>query len=346
MLKQRALLCGSVNLSNAEDVFRAVASQAGDVVSRIPDGETGARADWIIWQKQVLERNPQLEAGDRVEGEYRAHPRRRIKDGVRPEEIELGPLGYADAAIESYGTFARLKEGGVIAADARFQVSLPTALAVVGIFIDLRDGPRFEPVYERHLFGEVEQIADAVPHDELAIQWDAAVEFAMIEGARATFIRGDLLGELAERTARMINATPQDVEVGLHLCYGDAEGKHFKQPEDTAILVAMARRVLAATTRTLDWLHLPVPIERDDEAYFMPLADLVLPEETTLYLGLLHKEDGLEGARRRITAARTTVSDFGIATECGMARDATPEDIPGLLRLHSEAGRELEGAEV
>jgi hypothetical protein len=343
MLRDRALLVGSVNLPSAEAVFRAVASQAGEVVSRIPDGETGARADWIVWQKDIFARHPQLEDGEQV-AEYRSHPRRKIKDGVRPEEIELGPLGYADAALASYGAFARFKREGVIAPDARLQVSLPTPLAVVGIFIDLRDGPRFEPVYERHLVGELERIAEAVPHDELAIQWDCAVEFAMLEGARATFVTGDLVGELARRTARMINATPPGVEAGLHLCYGDAEGKHFQQPEDTALMVAMAVRVFALLTRRLGWIHLPVPIERDDEDYFAPLADLVLPDGTTLYLGLLHKEDGLEGARRRIAAAKASVGDFGVATECGMARDATPDDIPGLLRLHAEVGRELEGA--
>jgi hypothetical protein len=346
MLKQRALLCGSVNLANAEDVFRAIASEAGDVVSRLPDGETGARNDFIVWQKHVLARQAQLEESEPFANEYRPHPRWRIKESVKPEEIELGSLGYADAAIESYRTFTRLRQEGVIAAGSRFQVSLPTPLAVVGVFIDPRDALRFEPVYERYLLDEMRAIADAIPHEELAIQWDAAVEFAMLEGFWATYVEGDLLAGLAERTARAIDAVPLDVEVGLHLCYGDSEGKHFKQPEDTSLLVTVAAAVLASTTRTLDWLHLPVPIERDDDAYFAPLADLVLPEETTLYLGLLHKEDGLEGARRRIAAAKAYVSDFGVATECGIARDAAPEDIPSLLRLHAEAGRELERVAV
>jgi hypothetical protein len=346
MLRDRALLCGGVNLSTNEDVFRAVSLEAGDVVARIPDGETGERNDWIVWQKHVLARQEQLEESAPFANEYRPHPRWRIKDGVQPEEIELGPLGYADAALDSYRIFSRLKREEVIDGDRRFQVSLPTPLAVVGVFIDPRDALRFEPVYERHLLDEMRAIAAAVPHDELAIQWDAAVEFAMLEGFWASYVEGDLLAGLAERTARAIDAVPLDIEVGLHLCYGDSEGKHFKQPEDTSLLVAMTAAVLASTARTLDWLHMPVPIERDDDAYFAPLAELAVPPETTLYLGLLHKEDGIEGARRRIAAAKTSVADFGVATECGMARDATPKDIPGLLRLHAEAGKELEGIAV
>lgn len=346
MLKHRALLCGGVNLSTNEDVFRAIASEAGDVVARIPDGETGERNDWIVWQKHVLARQDQLEESAPFANEYRPHPRWSIREGVSPDKIELGPLGYFAAAADSYRVFARLKQDGVIDGDARFQVSLPTPLAVVGVFIDPDDALAFEPVYERRLLGELASITDLVPHHELAIQWDAAVEFAMLEGVWASYFPGDLLAGLVERTARVIDATPRDVEVGLHLCYGDSEGEHFKQPEDTSILAAMAIGVLEATQRPLDWLHLPVPIERDDDAYFAPLAELSVPPETTLYLGLLHKEDGIEGARRRIVAAKAHVADFGVATECGMARDATPEDVPGLLRLHADAGRELEQAAV
>src|SRR3989304_10001441 len=56
MLRDRALLVGSVNLPSPEDVFRAVATYAGDVVSRIPDGETDARHDWIVAQVPGLDR--------------------------------------------------------------------------------------------------------------------------------------------------------------------------------------------------------------------------------------------------------------------------------------------------
>ena len=37
---------------------------------------------------------------------------------------------------------------------------------------------------------------------------------------------------------------------------------------------------------------------RHDEAYFEPLRDLELPRDTELYLGLVHRSDGLEGSKR------------------------------------------------
>ena len=52
--------------------------------------------------------------------------------------------------------------------------------------------------------------------------------------------------------------------------------------------------------------------------YFAPLRDLRLAADTTVYLGVIHRDDGLEGARRRIAAARTALPEFGIASFCGL----------------------------
>lgn len=119
----------------------------------------------------------------------------------------------------------------------------------------------------------------------------------------------------------------------MHLCYGDAGEKHFVEPADTATLVRFANAVIAASARELTWLHLPVPIERDDEAYFAPLAGLTPVGE--LYLGLVHREDGVAGAQRRIAAASAVLDGFGVATECGIGRApaGTTEEI---LRTHAE----------
>lgn len=85
---------------------------------------------------------------------------------------------------------------------------------------------------------------------------------------------------------------------------------------------------------------MPVPIARDDDAYFEPLRRLAVPEGTELYLGLVHFRDGVEGTQRRIATARRAVSTFGVATECGMGR-RTPERGGGytlldLLEIHTE----------
>jgi hypothetical protein len=80
---------------------------------------------------------------------------------------------------------------------------------------------------------------------------------------------------------------------------------------------------------------MPVPADRNDDAYFKPLQELRLGRDTKLFLGLVHDTDGVMGTRKRIAVAEKFVSDFGIATECGFGR-RPPETIPNLLRVHSE----------
>ena len=52
---------GSIPLADSEAVFRAIAETVGDAAPRWPDGETGARAYWIRWQKQTFDNHPDFE---------------------------------------------------------------------------------------------------------------------------------------------------------------------------------------------------------------------------------------------------------------------------------------------
>jgi len=54
-------LVGSVPLASQEAVFRALAAEIGDRLRRIPDGETGPRSDWIVWQLPVFTTQQQFE---------------------------------------------------------------------------------------------------------------------------------------------------------------------------------------------------------------------------------------------------------------------------------------------
>jgi hypothetical protein len=246
--------------------------------------------------------------------------------------MRFDELGYASAAASSYRLFARLKDEGVIPADCRFLVSLPTPLAPVSAFVALEHQAELEPVYEGQMAREVEHILDAIPAAELAIQWDARYEFAMLDGAIAVWF-GDVREGILERLLRLGRQVPAAVELGYHLCYGDEEHGHFSEPQDSHDLVAVANAVADGLERPLTWIHMPVPEGRDDDAWFAPLRDLRLGEETELYLGLLHPADRDEGALRRIAAARRHVPRFGVATECGWGRGAA-EAVTGLLQLH------------
>ena len=81
--------------------------------------------------------------------------------------------------------------------------------------------------------------------------------------------------QIAGELARLGRAVPDGVEMGYHLCYGSPADEHLVMPRDTAIMVDIAngfRRELPA--RRIDFLHVPVPKDRTDAAYFQPLAGL------------------------------------------------------------------------
>jgi hypothetical protein len=330
-----AHLNGSVPLENSEAVFRAVSSTIGDRLRRLPDGETGVRSNWIGFQSGVFAATGQFDLIQPDPKSYAPLPLFSPKSGVDPREIRLGRLGYADAAKASYATFATLKREGKIQRAARFQVSLPTPLAPVAAFVTPASVPVVEPIYEAVLLKELDEIIAIVPHDELAIQWDAAVEFGMLEGVWPVAFK-DVRKEVLDRLVRIGNHVPADVELGYHLCYGDAGHRHFIEPADMSKLVDIANAVTAQVKRPVEWISMPVPRNRSDDAYFAPLKDLRLPAETELYLGLVHFTDGMDGTKRRIEAAqRATDRPFGVATECGLGR-RPPETIPQLLRIHAE----------
>lgn len=345
------LLVGSVSQPDAESTFR-VASEQLEHIKRIPDGEVGKRYYWIQFQNLLFSSVPGLtrvgEPGFYLRGEFDTRPVA-LADGYDAASIVFPSLGYADAAIESYATFARLREEGVIPAGVRFQVSLPTPAGVVGSFFELSLRAAIEPVYEAAIIGELDRILAAVPHGDLAIQWDTALEFGLLDkaevlGTKMTSWFGDdragILAGVVERGVRQAAAVPADVELGYHLCYGDVEEAHFFEPTDAATLAEVAAGLLAGSPRPITWIQLPVPIAHDDEAYFAPLGEVTWPAETELYLGLVHHEDGVEGALRRAAAAAPFVPAFGIATECGFGRGPVERTVP-LLALHREVARAL-----
>lgn len=57
-----ALLVGSVPLSSAEEVMLACGRELGSHLTAVPDGETGDRSIWIVFQAyRVFDAHPQLE---------------------------------------------------------------------------------------------------------------------------------------------------------------------------------------------------------------------------------------------------------------------------------------------
>jgi hypothetical protein len=332
---------GSIALDSVAEVFHVCGTALGKRLKRIPDGEPGGRRLWISWQYPLLRASPFLAVGQAPPSVATGFHQLRIADGVKPAEVSFGELGYAREARASYLDFVAARDKGDIAPGTRLQVALPTPLAVIGAFCPGPDMPAIEQAYERAMIREVAAIAAGIPHRDLCIQWDVCNEMVMFDGQMARFTPPtwkDLRVEIAARMKRLGDAVPADVELGIHLCYGDWEAKHFVEPKDMTKMVALANLIARAISHPLAYIHMPVPIARDDDAFFAPLRDLKLDDKTELILGLVHN-DGADATKKRIAAARKYAPKFGIATECGIARQRTPGLVKSLIQIHAESSR-------
>jgi len=335
-------LVGSVPMANADEVFRNVSAALGPRLTRLPDGETGARGDWITWLEPVFADNPTFQkSGEffRVHASGTGRERYTLKAGVAPADVRFDNLFYADIAQDSYAVFRRLKQAGRIPAGTKFQVDLVPAHSVIWLFLVDRLHAPLDPVYNAAVKHEIDKIAAAIPHDELAIQFDvASAVFARLERNEQSSY-GASKAEMQETFSNILvdlgNRVPADIDLLYHLCYGDSNHRHVVEPTDMGDMVEFANRVSRQIARPVQLIHMPVPRNRDDDAYFAPLQQLRLRPETVLCLGLVHHTDGVEGTTRRLATARRHVTDFSIATECGFGR-RDPRTIPELLRIHAE----------
>jgi hypothetical protein len=334
-------LVGSVGLDTTEEVLAVAGRLLGPYLKRVPDGEPGGRRLWISWQYPLLRANPFLQAAGPPSPYGVGFPPLRIADGVQPEDVRFGELGYSREARASYLDFGQAKQRGELPSSVKFQVSLPTPAAVINSFIDREAVAQVLPAYERAMLGEVERVCAAIAHYDLSLQWDVCIEMLQFDGRWRLPRYPGIEDDFRQTFRRLTSAVPADVDLGIHLCYGDLDAKHFIEPEDLGRAVELANLIFGCTGRPLAYVHMPVPIGRADDAYFQPLSNLQRPPGTDLYLGLVHAADGVDGTRRRMAIAQQFVSDFGIASECGIARGRRPDTVMDILHVSAEAAKEV-----
>ena len=149
-----------------------------------------------------------------------------------------------------------------------------------------------------------------MPVSKLLIQWDLPAEIAVLQHE---------LGHISDkywkpsfspvkdlelqRLIRLASLVSPDAQMGYHLCYGDFAHEHFVQPSDMTLLVDLANAIIEKVSplHQINYVHMPVPKDRTDQKFFLPLKDLKL-EGAKLFLGVVHAHDA-QGTRERLDAA-------------------------------------------
>jgi hypothetical protein len=235
-----------------------------------------------------------------------------------------------------------LRADGVIPAGVRFQVEYPTPLASIGAYIVPEQQQALLGSYQRAMFADLGRLLAAIPGDDVAVQWDVAVEFGVLEEAFAPG-GAQAVDAIIAALARCIDQVPAEIPAGLHLCYGDYSHHHFKQPESLALQVRVLNAVTVAAGRPVSFVSFTVPQYQRQDRYFAPLAGLTADPGTELNFALVpyhpaEQAPGTTADQVRLIDTALAASpcggrDWGICTECGMGR-ASRDEIPALLDLH------------
>lgn len=341
------LLVGSIPLDTPQGVFETFGAPLGKYLFAIPDGEVGPRRHWISRvHYQVLAAHPELEVVQHPapdeNGVERQVPRNvtdawrfKVKDGVK--RVRFGDpgwrLGYARDAINSYFVFCALREKGVLPSHLRFQVSIPMVNSVLPprIFPKQDDIEKVRPGYEEATRAEVAKIVENIPGADLAIQWDCSTE---VQDSYGSIPGYPVEGAIERNLTQVRNLSPHippNVALGYHFCFGTLGGWPRFQPNDLSQLVKLANGFIAASGRSVDWIHIPV-LDRADDAFFAPLNELK-PQGARVYLGAIHN---MGRFKERITAARKYLPAFGLGAYCGFGRIPTSQ-LPNILADHLKA---------
>jgi len=334
MSKNKIHLVGSIPLESSEAVFDLVGKYLMNSCNRVPDGETGDRLNWIGWQHNIFVKQEALVQCKDKEREYQLYPPYTFAEGRGPDEIKFENLGFAQQAILSYELFQKKQRAGILSPEAKFLVAIPTPFAPVYSFVSYEVQELIFPSYERAILNEITCIFEKINPDKVAIQWDVATEMSIFEKVYTATFENEW-DILIARLAKLGDAIPIEAELGFHLCYGSMNNKHWKEPDDLTICMLVLNKLTNQLVREIDFVHVPVPINRKDDDYYKPLETWELKSRQDFFLGLIHEEDGLEGNLARIKTASRYLPRFGLSTECGMGR-RDPRVIPKWMKLMSE----------
>ncbi|MCY4427967.1 MAG: hypothetical protein OXC05_13195 [Halieaceae bacterium] len=340
-------LPGSVPLKDADEVFNWANDSLVPWIHRCPDGETGDRWFWVQSQEAFFIENPALELVENPKNLGPMQKKFRVRKGMTPT---FPGFRYPDWAKESYALFSNKRDTGELPQEMRFVVTFPHPMDAVRIYSVPEAFQQIYPAYEAQAKASLDEVLAEIPHEDLCIQWDIPSATNVYCGSDRELAFNDPM-EILEAILRAVHWVPGSVELGFHLCFGDAEAgkdKRAKIPADATDLVRLVNDIVAGAQRPIQYFHLPTWISWTEPEQFAPLKNLALDSATELSVGVINLrrdadqtlEEAAERARRRASAVRATIGPAGVATSCGMGRH-TPQQFELATELYRELSAEI-----
>ncbi len=168
--------------------------------------------------------------------------------------------------------------------------------------------------------------------DDVVFQIETVVALVAIAQADDA-AQAAVAAQMAETMIDTVRRSPVGARFGIHLCLGDFHHTAYGAMRDVRPLVLLANAIAAGfpDDHVLEYVHAPFaaakepPIE--DEAFYEPLRDLDLPEDTRFIAGFLHESLDTEAHRELLARIeRLAGREVDVAAACGLGRRDSDEE--------------------
>lgn len=322
---RKTLLVGSIPEPDAESAVDLALSELGSTLMCIPDGETGARSQWVNSIITALRDHPDLiQTREGQWSDYDDRPHYRVRRGATLDP-DLLKLGYEDAFRQSLPTLdAMASKYGLDS--AHYQVGMASGFDLALLALGPVGAWRHRKPFNVAACREMRAIR-GILDDRVVFQIEVPAELGAVSRAPG-FLRPAMARLMARMCIEPAQLAPKGTQFGIHLCFGDLNHRALtKVGKDCAPTVQLANAIAARwpTSSTLSYMHIPLAAGNNppslDESYYAPLADLRLPEHTRVVAGFVHETpspDQLRTVLGMIEAAYGRVVD--VASPCGLGR--------------------------
>lgn len=292
----------------------------------LPDGETGERSNWVVHIIEGLRSHPDLELDREGDwSDYGHTPRLKVRQGHTLLGASLD-FGHVAAFEQTFPLFQRLR-AEQNRQDLTFQVGIPGDLDM-GIFsLGPVGGLRHRRAFTEATAREIREI-HARGGDDVLVQLEVPAELVFVARAPRR-LQAVVAAPLARGIVRLVQAAPEGVRFGVHLCLGDLQHQALGRMRDLSPLVALAgalaRRWPAG--RPLEYVHTPLAAGAEppprNASFYDPLTRLRLPEGARFIAGFVHEGCTPDQQRRILSLVEDRLGhQVDVATACGLGRRA------------------------
>ena len=332
---RRTLLIGSMPFKDETEAMSLALRNIGDSLLCLPDGEIGekseqyprgARAAWVMTAVDRCSHDTaNWDVAQTATVDENGFPLDYDKvQKLRPKHSPTAmyphlDFGYDRYFAESFPLFQKLRKSRG-PKDLKFQVGIPTGLAIAMTMLQPLTALRYASVFNRRLAYETNRILEAAPED-VVVQIEVPAELALAYRL-PNFLIGFALRGVFDLLEQLYPAG-----IGIHICFGDLNNKALIHADTLKKMVLFSNRLVNGwpERHRLKYVHYPLAEAatppRSDAQYYAPLKDLILPQGTRFVAGLAHESHDVEQTQHILSIIESLRPEpIDIAASCGLGR--------------------------